>query len=652
MNCLPILGAALALVSASPGTQRARITPDERSLDAQLAILESGYFRAEVAIDAEIFLADEIDLIMEELLQRGSAKGLARGVRVLEARGGALRHAVVSERAHAHEMESELQGLLALLPDEALERERRSNFDQLADLRKRVDALEPGLSWSRRPPSSLPAEPDSVLDQGVVVLLERQALLREEIDYERALGHDAGAMAARAFVASAYHELLGTARDFEIERMAERGHRRGVEHLRDAAQAQGLQQEILLRAAERRLASVAQTYADWSGRPGTLDRLATARLALGRRRVAEDALASIVGDHGESRLAPRAAVEALALRFELGEYQAVLDGAREFAGVVEESDVAYYVGIAALALGDASTARVALERVDPSSIHGDRAQLSLAAAVAATGELDLARSMFADLSLDISQRGGPSEVRDRAVLSLGLLFFDAGRFGDTVEILKEIPSDSPVGTEAVLLAAQSLAGVGDVEAARRRLIDLHDAEPGTVSSLRALMACAELEVVAGRMKEAEGRLDEVVAEIAGDDRFDSLRDYDRQLAGLRREAALLERIEVELQQLQNAAQRAGRIELADQIGGLQPQLRSLGLHSRELVADTAEGASSEFPVLRKAAEMRLTEISLLRMENASSDLRRLTAGAAAYSTLVLAARESPAAPPTLEGEAR
>ena len=635
MNCLPLFGAVLAAVSAVQPTEMPSV---ERSLDARIELLQAQYFRLEAAIDDEIYLIDEVDLVLDELLERGALHSLEFGNRGMRGREDALRRALVSETVAASDAAAELELMLSALPESALDGEIGDGAAALGALREEVDALSPGYSWSVQSKESLMAEAMTGLEEAQVVLRDRKAVLEEEIAFERVRVYQVGADAAGTFVAAAHGKLIESAEPDELARMAERSFDRGLDHLTNAAHAEGIAREIQFRAAERRLAALASSQSSWPGRPSALDHLATTRLALGRLGTAEHALAAIVREHPESTMAARAATDALSLRFELGDYEGVLDGAGEFAAVVPEAEVAYYVGIAALALGDPHTARLALETVGSDSPHAERANLSLAAAVAATGELDLARTMLADLSIEISDRGGANQVRDRAVLSLGLLFFDAGRFSDTVEILKEIPNDSPVATESVLLAAQSLAGVGDVKAARRRLEELRDTSPGTVPALRSLMALAELEMVAGRPDDAERNLDELVSKVANDPRFASLRRHDEQLASLRREAARLERIEAEAQQLQTSALRAGSLSSAHQIGALLPVVRSLSLESRELIAVSADGASSELPSLRKAAEMRLAEIGLMRMESARMELQHLTRGDEPDSTLVLASR--------------
>lgn len=639
MNFLPLLGCALVSLGLIKPVDP---PPAESALDDELLALDAEYFSLEAALDDELFLVDEIDLVLEEFLDRHALRVVELGARRVRGGEGARSTELARETQLLAAREAELAALLARLTEVQLDVEIAHNETRLNSLRGRLDAEMPGSSWRHRSDESLLRVDLAGLGAALEAVRGRESLLSNAIAAEREMGHAAGAMAAQTFVAGARSQLLASATREERYRMASRSHDCALRHLSAAARSLGLGQEVELRAAETRLSSLISTHQDWPGRAGALDELGTTRLALGRQRAAAEAYVRLVVDHPQSPQAPAAAAQMLTLRFEFGDYEGVLDAAGRLDGLLAESEVAYYVGIAALSMGDAHTARLALESVPADSPHAAYARLSLATAIAATGDGELARRLLTEISLTEVKNRDQEEVRDRATLALGLLYYESGLFQDSHEILAEVPWDSPVGAEAALAAARGQIGMGDFDGARERLGELRERRSGTVHAAQALMAIAELEAHQGDLVAAESALDRLVSDLGRDERLIALTRTDRTLSEIRAEQARVAGMQTELLELHREARGASHASIAADLGGLLPQVRALALDARELAAIPPSGTSSQLPLLLKTAEMRLAQIGLLRMEEARNALSTLTQPR--EDPLRLALKDPPAPP--------
>jgi predicted negative regulator of RcsB-dependent stress response len=600
--------------------------PPEATLDTQLHGLLSDFHQLEIAIEDELFLIDEVDLFVEEVLERAAPGQIVRGERRLQAEEQQRRARLAREESTLVGLEAELAGILRGFPDGRLDWELASATRRTRELCTQAESLSPGISWEHLGDAALLTATGPALEQALQQTVARTAFLCQSIEAERKSGYAADRLAVHSFLARAWPELLRSASPAQRQRMASRAQQTALAHLAEGAATDGVWRQAQLAVAERRLDSVVANYPGFSARAVVLDALATTRLVLNRPRAAEEACWLLVREERKSPLRTTAASRILQIRFDGADYESVLEAAQELEPILPRDDAAYYVGISALALGDAHTARIALESVPESSAFGRPATLSLAAALAATGETDLARSMLADLSLRRVRGRDEESVRDRATLALGLLFYEAGLFEDSWEILNEIPTESPVKGDAILAAARCRVGAREEREARELLQGLARENPGTIYALRALMALAELDVREGDLDRAEATLDHAVVEIRGNRELAALCRLEESEAALRAEAERIEELRSGVLAARNAAAQRGDLVLADALASTLPELREMSLEAQQLVAAPRHSVSVEVPLLLRAAEMRLAEIGLARVGQAQEELRTLTRG--------------------------
>ncbi len=642
MNSLLLIYSALGVVHAPAAT------PPEAVLDAELQNLVADYYQLEIAVEDELFLVDDVALLADEMLARASRRRIDRGERQIQKKERRIRAHLEAEQLNLADLEQELNELLLRLPEARLDRELASAKARTRALCEQAEELSPGISWEYTDDATLLALGEPALDTALDQTVARRAFLRESIAAERAAGYATDRLALHSFLARAWPTLLENASAMQRERMASRAEHVAMDHLAEAAVSDGVWREAQLAVAERRLDQLTKNYPTFSDRAGALDALATTRLALNRPRAAEDAYWAVVRGEAAPPLRAKAAGSILRIRFESGDYESVLEAAQELEPSLPHGDAAYYVGISALALGDAHTARIALESVPESSKFGRQATLSLAAALAATGETDLARSMLAELSLRRVHDRSEEAVRDRATLALGLLLYDSGLFQDSWEILDEIPASSPIKGDAVLAAARCRVGAGDLAEARELLAGLVAEQPGTLPALRALMASAEIDVQEGELDRAEAALDRAVAEIRGNEKLAALCRVEKSEAALRAEAERIEELRTAVVEARATAARRGNLALADALASTLPELREMSLDAQSLVAAPRRSISAEVPQLLRSAEMRLAEIGLARVGQVQSELRALTQGPA--QELQVASRETGSKQGSTEGE--
>lgn len=603
----PLLFAALAIGSLA-----------QDSLDVALSECAEEYFRLEAAIDDEIFLADEVDLVLNELLNSTPDRLLrseAEEASTLEySLREEIRHTELALLNAGERLWQELGNEPGASLDLAIGRKR----SELALLRQDVAQMDPAAAFTGRSPAELLGLDLVALEDVLRAQVARHGRVRESLTVEAERTDSARRSYSRHFVAAQRQALHEEADPARLERLAKSEYGLGHEYLLEASRTGGMWRETMLRAAERRLTSVVESYPVTNWRAVALDEVGSVRLALGRKAAAQEAYATLLSDYPGHPLTSRAAGELLAIQFSRGNHAEVLASAKRFheAGIPTTLDPdleSYYRGISALSIGDAATSQLALEAISAHSVLADEAQLALASAHAAQGDTEVSRELLLDLAIRLPEGGRHAEVRDRALLSLGLLFFEAGRFVDSAELLDDVRPSSPVAAAAALASARSRFAAGQEQAARTSLLAIREEHPGSVEAAQALIALADVEADHGNIQVAEAWLEELVHELADDERVRRLIETEQYRAAVADEKELLEQLERELVDLYQVASRAGQAAAAEDLASAVPEVRALAHRANVLTATVSDVSAAALPELLRRAEIRLANLSLAQM---------------------------------------